>query len=168
MNFFKFLDEKLELSDSNITIIPEKAQTDSWLFMKVENYQIFLRGKADLRLESAQQKYIFDYKTGSDNSAKKKKFEDQLIMYEELYYLQRKPELIDAVKSYLYFVEKAAEYTIKTSKKYDKAMVLADFEERIKQTVAQVITNGYELATKIGNYENLEITRRDLLSGREK
>ncbi|MFO7896138.1 MAG: PD-(D/E)XK nuclease family protein [Candidatus Cloacimonadales bacterium] len=168
INFFAYLDQNFQLSDQQITVLPEKQQTDSRLFMQVEDYQIFLRGKADLRIEAASQKYIFDYKTGSDNPAKKKKFEDQLIIYENIYYLLKKPELLDATKSYLYFVEKAALHTIKTTQKKDKAMVLADFKMRLQASVQQIISQGYVLSEKAGKYENIEITRRDLFQPREK
>jgi hypothetical protein len=168
LSFFKFLDEKLNLSDQQLLVLPEKQRSDSQLFLWVDGYQIFLRGKADLRLETAQQKYIFDYKTGSNNPSKKKRFEDQLIIYEELYYLLKDPQLTETVKSYLYFVEKADEHKLKVTRKKPKEIILKDFESRIEQVVSQIIKHGFYLSDRAAKYENLEITRRDLFNCREK
>ncbi len=167
MGFFKFLDEKLKLSDQFITVLPEKDKTDNKIFTEIDDYQILLRGKADFRIETDSIKYIFDYKTGSSNSSKIKKFQDQLIMYEELYYLIEKKELQDAVKSYLYFVEDQKTAEIKTSKKVTKAEVISDFETRIKETIRTMIQEGFTLGEKASKYEILEITRRDLFKNGE-
>ena len=163
MGFFRFLDADLRLSDKHITILPETEKTDSVPFKKVRDYQLYLRGKADMRIETDTTKFIFDFKTGSDNNDKKKKFQDQLIMYEELYYLSSKKELQEAVKSYLYFVEKQSHSDINIPKKLDKSDVISDFEKRIENTVTRVLEQGFELGEKAGKYEILEISRRDLL-----
>ena len=162
MGFFSFLHNNLDLSDKYITIFPETNKTSNCFLGKVNDFTVYLRGKADMRIESDKQKYIFDYKTGSNSSSKKKSFEEQLLMYEQIYYLAHKEELSQAVKSYLYFVEKQENHEIKYTKKKPKEQVIEEFKQQILQVIENMTTNGFVLGEKTLKYEPLDITRRDL------
>ena len=153
-NFFYRLHNNLKFSDEYITVFPETGKTEQKKFFQLDNIDISLRGRADLSIHSADDiPHIFDYKTGSMNAGKVKRYNEQLQFYEFISYLIDSPEIEQKIKSHLFFIEQKIMTDI--SKKID-------LKNSIKEALLNIINNGFTLADKKDTYENIEITRRDL------
>jgi RecB family exonuclease len=113
-----------------------------------------LRGRADLQVETSAGKIcIFDYKTGAVNYPKVKRYLNQLIFYETLYYLLDDPQKQEVLDSAIYFIE-AKE--LKRKKKND-----LDVKTELENMVETILEKGYPLLAKKAEYEDVDITRRD-------
>jgi hypothetical protein len=97
--------------------------------------------------------YIFDYKTGSTNTKKIKKYNEQLQFYEFISYLIESPEFENKLYSYLFFIEE---------KNLSKLTKRVDLKEAITEVVQNILENGFSLVRSKDEYEDIEITRRDL------
>ncbi len=153
-NFFYRLHNDLKFTDEYITVFPETGKTEQKKFFKLNKIEIYLLGRPDLRIHSADDiPHIFDYKTGSMNSGKIKRYNEQLQFYEFICYLIDSPEIEQKIQSHLFFVEQKIMTDI--SKR-------VDLKDAIKETLQKIIDNGFTLANKKNTYEDIEITRRDL------
>jgi len=108
-----------------------------------------------LRIHSKDLNFIFDYKTGSSDYNKARRYDPQLQFYELIYYLIESPDLMTSIRSHLYFIEQ------KDLKNLNKRI---DLTENIKEIVQNLLEKGFRLNQKKDPYENVEITRRDLLA----
>jgi len=153
-NFFYRLHNDLKFSDEHITVFPETGKTEKQKYFQLDDINISLLGRADLRIHSASNiPHIFDYKTGSMNSGKIKRYNEQLQFYEAISYLIESPEIEQKIQSHLFFVEQ------KIMKDLKKRI---DLKEAIKVALKSIIDKGFALASKKDTYEDIEITRRDL------
>ncbi len=153
-NFFYRLHNDLKFSDEYITVFPETGKTEQKKFFQLDNIDISLRGRADLRIHSADDiPHIFDYKTGSMNAGKVKRYNEQLQFYEFINYLIDAPEIEQRIQSHLFFIEQ------KIMTDNSKRINLKD---AIKETLQNILDTGFMLADKKDTYEDIEITRRDL------
>ena len=153
-NFFYRLHNDLKFTDEHITVFPETGKTEQKKFFQLDEIEVSLRGRADLRIHSADKiPHIFDYKTGSMNAGKVKRYNEQLQFYESLSYLIDSPEIEQKIQSHLFFVEQKIMTDI--SKRID-------LKDTIKEALQSIIDNGFTLADKKDTYEDTEITRRDL------
>ena len=153
-NFFYRLHNDLKFSDESITVFPETGKTEQKKFFQLDDGEVSLRGRADLRIHSADDiPHIFDYKTGSMNAGKIKRYNEQLQFYEFICYLIDSPEIEQKIQSHLFFVEQKIMTDI--SKRID-------LKDAMKEALQNIIDNGFSLADKKDTYEDIEITRRDL------
>jgi len=153
-NFFYRLHNDHKFSDEYITVFPETGKTEEKKFFQLDNINISLRGRADLRIHSADDiPHIFDYKTGSMNAVKVKRYNEQLQFYEFISYLIDSPEIEQKIKSHLFFIEQKIMTDI--SKR-------TDLKNAIEEALKNIIDNGFTLADKQGTFEDIAITRRDL------
>jgi len=153
-NFFYRLHNDLKFTDEHITVFPETGRTEQKKFFQLDDIEISLRGRADLRIHSAENiPHIFDYKTGSMNAGKVKRYNEQLQFYEFISYLIDSPKIEQKIQSHLFFVEQKIMTDINRQ---------IDLKNAIKEALQNVIDNGFTLADKKDIYENIEITRRDL------
>ncbi|MCD4795761.1 MAG: PD-(D/E)XK nuclease family protein, partial [Candidatus Cloacimonetes bacterium] len=153
-NFFYRLHNDLQLTDKNISVFPETGKVTQKKFFDLDEIEISLRGRPDLRIHTADDElYIFDYKTGSSNNKKIKKYNEQLQFYESINYLIESPELENKLNSYLFFIEE---------KKLSILTKPIDLKEAITEVVQSILENGFYLAGSKDEYEDIEITRRDL------
>lgn len=152
---------KRQLYGKTYDLIPEEEMmTDAERIFKPllemniddEIYQICIRGKADLRIETLDTKYIIDFKTGSASA-------EQLIFYEWVYYLLENPDLSDTVKSMIWLIlDSRIDSKVKTS---DKAR--SEYRMRIMDSLQQCIYQGYGLSKKAADRISLKnISRSDL------
>jgi len=152
-NFFYRLHNDLKLSDIPIEVFPETSTNGKKKFTQVEELAIYLKGRPDLRIHIENSKYIFDFKTGSSNSQKIRRYKKQLQFYEHICYDTDIPGIISNLNSYLFFVEQ------KDMKQITKRI---DLKQEIEESIEQVVEKGYGLAEKADKYEQIEVTRRDL------
>ncbi|MEA2095938.1 MAG: PD-(D/E)XK nuclease family protein [Candidatus Cloacimonadota bacterium] len=153
-NFFYRLHNDLKFTDEHITVFPETGKTEQKKFFKLDDIEISLRGRADLRIHSAKDiPHIFDYKTGSMNAGKIKRYNEQLQFYEFISYLIDSPEIEQKIQSHLFFVEQ------KIMTELTKRI---DLKDTIQEVLQNIIESGFALADKKDTYEDIEITRRDL------
>jgi len=153
-NFFYRLHNDLKFTDEHITVFPETGRTEQKKFFQLDEIEVSLRGRPDLRIHSADNiPHIFDYKTGSKNASKIKHYNEQLQFYEFISYLIDSPEIEQKIQSHLFFVEQ------KIMTELTKRINLKD---TIKEVLQNIIENGFALADKKDTYEDIEITRRDL------
>lgn len=88
-----------------------------------EHIPVYLKAKADLRIESDDIFYIFDYKTGKINSTKVNKYKKQLLFYLYSYYLLKNP--VQKVDGMLWYCEeKKSEFLSKNFDAIDKKLHL--------------------------------------------
>jgi len=161
-NFFYRLHNDLELSDVKLKVIPETREVfENKLKQHDVSLDIYLRMKADLRLETTDKKYIFDYKTGSPNPAKESRFKAQLQLYELLFYLIDNWKMMDEVSSSLFFVEAKQLYTVDYKRK-PKEEVMESIKTVTIAAVKHIIENGYTIPRKFTALEDVELTRRDI------
>lgn len=161
-NFFYRLHNDLELSDVKLKVIPETREVfEKKMEQKDVSLDIYFRMKADLRLETADRKYIFDYKTGSPNPAKESRFKAQLQLYELLFYLIDNWSMMDKVCSSLFFVEAKQLYTVDYKRK-PKEEVMASIKTVTIEAVKHILEKGYTIPKKSTALEDVELTRRDL------
>lgn len=159
-NFFYRLHNDLKFTDEHITVFPETGRTEQKKFFQLDEIEVSLRGRADLRIHSAENiPHIFDYKTGSMNSGKVKRYNEQLQFYEFISYLIDSPEIEQKIQSHLFFVEQ---------KKMTDISKRIDLKDAINESLQNIINNGFILADKKGTYEDIEITRRGLKMKTEK
>ena len=153
-NFFYRLHNDLKFTDEQIKVFPETGKTEQKKFFQLDDIEISLRGRADLRIHSAKNiPHIFDYKTGSMNAGKVKRYNEQLQFYEFISYLIDSPEIEQKIQSHLFFVEQ------KIMTELTKRINL---KNAIKESLQNIIDNGFALADKKDTYEDIETTRRDL------
>ncbi len=153
-NFFYRLHNDLQFTDKSISIFPETGKVTQKKFFDLDEIKISLRGRPDLRIHTADDElYIFDYKTGSSNNKKIRKYNEQLQFYEFINYLIDSPELENKLYSYLFFIEE---------KNLSKLTKRIDLKETITEVVQSILENGFSLAKSKDDYEDIEITRRDL------
>jgi len=153
-NFFYRLHNDLNLSEKEIVVFPETDRSESREFTKIDNLDIYLKGRPDLRIHSEDKKYIFDFKTGTADPMKTRRYSKQLQFYENICYLIEIPQIIEQLNSYLFFIEQ------EDMKHLSKRIEL---KKEIEETLKQIIETGYDLAEKKDKYEDIDITRRDLL-----
>jgi len=153
-NFFYRLHNDLNLSELEIEVLPETEKSEMKYFTKVENLEVYLKGRPDLRIHAKDKKYIFDFKTGSVSTDKTKRYNQQLQFYENICYPIDVPGIINQLNSYLFFVEQ--EDLKKLSKR-------TDLKDEIEDTLKQITKSGYSIAKKTAKYEDIDVTRRDLL-----
>lgn len=153
-NFFYRLHNDLQLSEQEIEVFPESERSEKKRFSQIDDFEIYLKGRPDLRIHSQNSNYIFDFKTGSFNSQKTKKYEKQLQFYEHISYPLDVPAIVEKLNSYLFYVEQ---------KDLQKLSKRIDLKQEIEDTLKHVIENGYNLAEKADKYEDNDITRRDLI-----
>jgi hypothetical protein len=82
-----------------------------------------------------------------------KRYLNQLIFYETLYYLLDDPQKQEVLDSAIYFIE-AKE--LKRKKKND-----LDVKTELENMVETILEKGYPLLAKKAEYEDVDITRRD-------
>jgi hypothetical protein len=137
-----------------LQVMPEKGKATEKFVSEHDGIKIFLRGRADLQVETSAGKIcIFDYKTGAANYPKVKRYLNQLIFYETLYYLLDDPQKQEVLDSAIYFIE-AKE--LKRKKKND-----LDVKTELENMVETILEKGYPLLAKKAEYEDVDITRRD-------
>ncbi len=146
-NFFYRLHNDFKLSDIPIVLIPETESNKDTMFFENKGKKIHLVGRPDLRIDTKNAKYIFDFKTGG--LYKHKKYFQQLQFYQNIYY----PEDLDANLHLFYVLHKE----IFTSNKS------IDLKEMITTLMENILEKGFYLPQKSADYENEDITRRDLL-----
>ena len=153
-NFFYRLHNDLQFTDNSISVFPETGKVTQKKFFDLDEIEISLRGRSDLRIHTADDElYIFDYKTGSSNNKKIRKYNEQLQFYEFINYLIESPEVENKLNSYLFFIEE---------KNLTKLTKKIDLKETITEVVQSILENGFSLAGSKDEYEDIEITRRDL------
>lgn len=153
-NFFYRLHNDLQFTDKSISVFPETGKVTQKIFFDLDEIEISLRGRPDLRIHAADgEMYIFDYKTGSSNVKKVNKYNEQLQFYEFINYLIESPEFENKLNSYLFFIEE---------KNLSKLFNQIDLKGAITEVVQSILENGFSLAGSKDEYENIEITRRDL------
>ena len=157
-NFFYRLHNDLLFTDKNIEVFPETDRSMEKYFIKIEDLEIYLKGRPDLRIQAENQKYIFDFKTGSVDGSKINRYNQQLQFYENICYLIDLPTIVKKLNSYLFFIEQ------EDMKEITKRV---DLKDGIEKTVSEIINSGYGLAVKADKYENVDITRRDLYKKEE-
>lgn len=165
-NFFFRIHNDFELSNQEITFYPESGLTQETFFMNLDGLNIFLRGRADLRIESEEGYLIFDYKTGKISNEKKRRYEKQLLFYELLYYILENPELIEQIQSYIFFIEDKQLHS-QSFRKKSKREIIAEFREEVKTMFEELLINGFEIAKKIDRYDIIEISRKDLFPSKK-
>ncbi|MCF7858990.1 MAG: PD-(D/E)XK nuclease family protein [Candidatus Cloacimonetes bacterium] len=157
-NFFYRLHNDLQLSDKIIKVFPETEESLGNLFFKIDDFDVYLRGRPDLRIHTEESKYIFDFKTGSSSTAKLTLYSQQLQFYEYICYLIDSPDSGTEINSFLFFVEQ------KNMKLLKKRI---DLKNEMWRVLQEIMSNGFGLADKPDKYETKEITRRDLLDRRK-
>ncbi|MFC1887605.1 PD-(D/E)XK nuclease family protein [Candidatus Cloacimonadota bacterium] len=158
-NFLYSLHNELNMSDINISVYSEIGEFKDLPLFKLEDIDINLTGRPDLRIETDKIRYIFDYKTGRFERAKLTRFNPQLQFYEMLYSYDYKGKRSEtAVRPYIYFVEQ---------KQLEPISKRIDLEDSIIETLKNIIDAGYRVNEKKHTYENVKITRRDLRAKRE-
>jgi hypothetical protein len=158
-SFFYELENRFKLTDKLLKIrFEEKLPAEKWLSLP-NDWQLFMKAKADLLIETENDNYIFDYKTGKHNSSDRKSYELQLAFYELFYYLLSTKKDNEKIKSFLYFV---MDNKFHAFKKKDKESFFTELDENINSIFQQIFENGYVLSEKKSAYEDENITRRDL------
>jgi hypothetical protein len=143
-----------------LQVMPETGKATEKLVTEHEDVKIFLRGRADLQIETSAGKIcIFDYKTGAVNYSKVKRYLNQLVFYETLYYLLDEPQKREVLNSAIYFIE-AKELKRKKNNKLD-------VKAELKNMVEIILKQGYPLLSQKAEYEDVDITRRDLADMQE-
>jgi hypothetical protein len=161
-NFFYRLHNDLELSDVSLKVIPETREVFEKKLAEIENgLDIFLRMKADLRLETENMKYIFDYKTGIPNATKETRFKAQLQLYELLFYLLDNWQMMDQVSSWLFFVEAKQMHT-PDYRRISREDAMEIVKNATIEGVKHILENGFTIPEKVTALEDNAITRRDL------
>ena len=157
-NFFYRLHNDLNFSDKKIEVFPETERSVEKFFSKTDNLEVYLKGRPDLRIHAENQKYIFDFKTGSADASKIKRYNKQLQFYENISYLIDVPTIVEKLNSYLFFVEQ------QDMKVLNKRVELKD---EIAELITQITNKGFRLDEKKDKYEDIDITRRDLIKKEE-
>jgi ATP-dependent helicase/nuclease subunit B len=152
-NFFYRLHNDLQLSEKSIIVFPETEQSIEKKYTDIDDLEIYLKGRPDLRIHTANRNFIFDFKTGNSDYAKLKRYNQQLQFYENISYLIDLPAIADKLKSYLFFVEQ------KDLKALSKRV---DLKDEITERIVLVMKEGFRLSEKKDKYEETDITRRDL------
>ncbi len=153
-NFFFRLHNELQFTDKSISVFPETGKATQKKFFDLNEIEISLHGRPDICIHTADDKlYIFDYKTGSSSYKKVNKYNEQLQFYELINYLIESPEFENKLSSYLFFIEE---------KNLSKLTKPIDLKEAITEVVQSILGNGFSLAKSRDDYEDIEITRRDL------
>jgi len=165
-NFFFRLHNDFELSNKEITVYLESGSTQETPFMNLDEWNIFLRGRADLRIESEEGYSIFDYKTGKISNEKKRRYEKQLLFYELLYYILENSELTEQIQSYIFFTEDKQLHS-QSFRKKSKREIIAKFKEEVEIIFEELLINGFEIPQKIDHYDIIEISRKDLFSSKK-
>ena len=148
-------------SDASFTLIPESERmTDAEKQGKIlvqqnidgSEYRIRITGKADLRVESADSKYIVDFKTGRAKA-------EQLIFYEWLYYLLDDPEAESQLTSVIWLIlQMRVDDSIKI-----KDQKRIKYQENISQALSACFEYGYRLAAKSTDRSVMrDVSRSDL------
>ena len=152
-NFFYRLHNDLNFSEKKIEVFPETERSVEKYFSKIDDLEVYLKGRPDLRIHAENQKYIFDFKTGSSDASKIKRYYKQLQFYENICYLIDVPIIINQLNSYLFFVEQ------QDMKQLSNRIELKD---DVTELIKQITNAGFGVNEKKDKYENIDITRRDL------
>jgi hypothetical protein len=159
INFYLELHNNLQLSDKKILILPERKDSIKKEFLSLpSSLAVYLKGRADLRIETDHTKYIVDYKTGS--SRDKQKYETQLLIYELLYYLLDNPRLAEKPVGVLYFITEQKMHKLipeSLSTKIDK------FKQELISRLSDIEQKGYQVKETV---DDTDITRNDLYETR--
>ena len=116
-------------------------------------YSLYLRGKADLRIETKTENFIIDFKTGESSK-------EQLIIYEWVYYL-----ILDALgdKSLSSHICKILEQESNPVDIDDKKR--QNYYDKIKAGLSTILSQGFGLSAKTSDRQQYTaITRSDLYS----
>jgi hypothetical protein len=161
--FFRVeLNSRLDSAREFITLIPEQERSDEYeqqykLLIRPDetagNFGISIKGRADLRLETRDSRYIIDFKTGGYD-------ELQLVLYMWFYYLIAQPELEGHIEVYFYKLLEKKLMKINTTSKFQPHKL----KDVILAALAEIAANGYAPPHKIAYYDrSLPISRADLL-----
>jgi len=149
-------------TDQKITIIPEEESStpmeqQNKLLMtsaaKGNEYQILIHGRADLRAETATDKYIIDFKTGGLDKL-------QLIFYAWFYYLIEHPEEEKIIHPSFYNLLTAV------SKKiiFNDKQTAKELKDKIADALQTLAEQGYTPPSVSKSYDcSLNISRADLV-----
>lgn len=157
--YHRFL--RLRLANQSFTLLPERRymseeELDYKKLCETEyegqSYQVYIRGRADLRIETPSTRIILDFKTGSAH-------EEQLMFYEWFYYLINDPSLQGRISSYFWQILDMhidSEHTVNDAK---RAKYLATIVDSLNTCLA----SGYKIAEK-SQYKRIlqPITRSDI------
>lgn len=125
-------------------LIPESSNPD--------HLSLWIRGRADLRIETDESRYIIDFKTGKGSP-------EQLIIYEWFYYLLEAEEgdEVQITSIICNMLERTLHPNPSNIESRDKLYF------QINDQLNSIITNGYRIATKVADRKLLQgITRADL------
>ncbi len=154
-----------ELSSSTTKLIPEKDYSTAeerlhkQLVPAEDNearLSLWIKGRADLRIESADVRYIIDFKTGSMNT-------DQLSFYEWFYYLLDQEELppIEIKSMFCHLLDRKVE----AAKNPEESRI--KLYGRICEQLDLIASQGYRIASRSTGRQRLkEISRADLFKSR--
>jgi hypothetical protein len=161
--FFRVeLGAKLDSALEYITIIPEAENSSEYeqkyrqLLSPEESgngFSVNIKGRADLRLETDQSRFIIDFKTGDFD-------ELQLVFYMWFYYLIDHPELQNSVRLFVYrLLEKSLTEIGKTGRTDPQKL-----KSRLIDALNLILSDGFTPPHKISSYDrSLGISRADLL-----
>ncbi|MDD2507332.1 MAG: PD-(D/E)XK nuclease family protein, partial [Candidatus Cloacimonetes bacterium] len=161
--YYRFL--LVQLRDTQFELIPEgsRPQDESSYkeLCRVKHdgiqYQVEIKGRADLRINSPQKKHIVDFKTGNANSL-------QLVFYEWYYYLIENLELAEQMSSAFWKIldmRIEGKETVSTSKRLS-------FPADTQDMLLKCFAGGYSVGKKSEDRHLLNsISRSDLIIERE-
>jgi hypothetical protein len=155
--FFYQLHHTLQLSDRPLSVLAEKAADQQFFFVMPQGIAVHLHGRPDLHIRTKDgQSYILDYKTGSADASRLKKYDQQLQFYMLIEY----PQATDPANpaGYLWFIEQQILH------KMSRENTISD---NINEVWQRLVQEGFALAPRPAPYELPTITRRDLQGGRQ-
>ncbi|MCF7912029.1 MAG: PD-(D/E)XK nuclease family protein [Candidatus Cloacimonetes bacterium] len=157
IEFLKICDQKY--TGIPINILPEKGNRNlKRKLFDLEKIPVFLKGRADLRIEipSSSEKHIYDYKSGKYSKSSENAYNTQLLMYKYLYYPQN-----DLTDSWLFFVT-GQELKNNSIKSGSSTEFLKNIIDNLKKSMQIIIDAGFQIGDKKDRYENESLTRREL------
>jgi hypothetical protein len=151
-----------DFAEQIITLIPEsedssQAERQYKVLLSPEEtgngFCVCIRGRADLRLETQQKRFIIDFKTGGYD-------ELQLLFYKWFYYLIEHPELDNMVRTAFYkLLDKDMDW-LELKRAYSKDKL----KPALLDSLNNIILKGFEPDYKGTNpWDAIDITRVDLL-----
>ncbi len=154
--FFKKFGEKFNFNNELITVFSEKndehqKSSEKIIFPKNDGLtsDIKIKVRADLRVESKNNKVIIDYKTGLGS-------DDQLLIYERYYY-----DNFENLKSAIFsFFEKKFNNEIESKNREKKFNKL---REKLEETFLTIKSDGFSIPTKSYNsFDSEDLSRTDI------
>jgi len=152
----KYLDRRsfTLLPEAEVMSEAEKGYKQlSSVYLDGAEYSLFIRGKADLRIETEEQAFIVDFKTGNHDSR-------QLALYEWFYYLLDEVFPENAVASLFWNILDADK-----KPELSKPERRQQLKEDILTSFLAMLANGYTPGVKTIDRSRLQnITRADLMT----